>query len=152
MVTLATLPLPNSYLFHQSLSGSDLIDESDLLQWDNAPPYSSLPPPNTPDEERFTRNLCDVMHGRWLRLERESRAHRAAIFNSGDISKVQKEIRGAWEACVRGWDELHSYVTNLQACTRHQVMATCYQQWQARKIVHYQHEYDLLVVGKNPYA
>ncbi|OAX32296.1 hypothetical protein K503DRAFT_670867, partial [Rhizopogon vinicolor AM-OR11-026] len=68
----ATQPLPNSYLFHQSLTDSDLVDESDLSQWDNPPPYHSPPLKDTPDEVRFTQNLLDVVHGRRLRLERES--------------------------------------------------------------------------------
>ncbi|KAG1722375.1 uncharacterized protein EDB91DRAFT_1028103, partial [Suillus paluster] len=51
------------YLFRQSLAGSDLIDESDLSQWDKPPPYKYAPPLRTPDEERFTQNLLDVMHG-----------------------------------------------------------------------------------------
>ncbi|KAG2122364.1 hypothetical protein DEU56DRAFT_916345 [Suillus clintonianus] len=34
LLQFAALPLPDSYLFRQSLAGSNLIDESDLLQWD----------------------------------------------------------------------------------------------------------------------
>ncbi|KAG2124875.1 hypothetical protein DEU56DRAFT_701763, partial [Suillus clintonianus] len=68
----ATLPLPDSYLFHQSCAGSDLIDESDLSQWDQPPPYDHPVPPDSPEEARFTENLVDVMHGRYLRIQRES--------------------------------------------------------------------------------
>ncbi|KAG0700538.1 hypothetical protein DFH29DRAFT_876524 [Suillus ampliporus] len=54
ILQFANLPLPNSYLFRQLLNGSDLIDVSDLSQWDKAPPYNSLPPPDSPEEQRFT--------------------------------------------------------------------------------------------------
>ncbi|KAG1811365.1 uncharacterized protein BJ212DRAFT_1483612 [Suillus subaureus] len=51
LLTFATLALLNSYLFHQSLTGLDLINKSDLSQWDKPPPYKYAPPPQTPDEE-----------------------------------------------------------------------------------------------------
>ncbi|KAG1724162.1 uncharacterized protein EDB91DRAFT_1062981 [Suillus paluster] len=54
ILQFANLPLPNSYLFHQLLNGSDLINVLDLSQWDKAPPYNSLPPSDSPEEQRFT--------------------------------------------------------------------------------------------------
>ncbi|KAG2115639.1 hypothetical protein DEU56DRAFT_919353 [Suillus clintonianus] len=68
LLQFATLPLPDSYLFHQSCAGSDLIDESDLSQWDQPPPYDHPVPPDSPEEARFTENLVDVMHGRREKL------------------------------------------------------------------------------------
>lgn len=147
----ATLALPNSYLFHQSLAGSDLIDESDLSQWDKPPPYQFAPPPRTPDEDRFTQNLLDVMHGRQLRQLRESCARRAVRFNAGDIAGILKEIRAAQKHLIDGWIGLDARITTLQECTREKVMAKCYQQWQARKILNYQQEESLLASGENPY-
>lgn len=147
----STFSLPDSYLFHQSLAGSDLIDQSDLLQWDKAPPYNHPTPPDSPEEDRFTQNLVDVMHGRHLRIERETRTRHAVMYNTGGISKVLKEIREAHQWLVTGWDELHARVMNLQACRRHKVMAECYRQWLARKILNYQRDEDILITGKNPY-
>ncbi|KAG1799096.1 hypothetical protein EV424DRAFT_1546126 [Suillus variegatus] len=105
----ANLPLPNSYLFHQSLNGSDLIDDSDLSQWDKAPPYNSVPPPNLPEEQCFTQNLFDVKHGHNLHMERESHAHRAAMYDAGEISKVLKELRDAQKKLLEGWDDLKAW-------------------------------------------
>ncbi|KAG1877476.1 hypothetical protein F4604DRAFT_1924115 [Suillus subluteus] len=112
VLKFANLPLPSSYLFHQSLTSSDLIDDSDLSQWDKAPPYYSLPPPDSPEEQRFTQNLFDVMHGHHLRRERESRAHRMAMYNAGEISGVLKELRDALKRLIGGWDDLNARVTN----------------------------------------
>lgn len=151
LIRSSTFSLPDSYLFHQSLAGSNLIDQSDLLQWDKAPPYNSPAPPDSPEEDRFTQNLLDVMHGRHLRAERESHTHRTAMYSMGEISKILKEIREVRQRLVTGWDELHARVSNLQACTRHKVMAECYRQWVARRILNYQREDDILITGKNPY-
>ncbi|KAG0700907.1 hypothetical protein DFH29DRAFT_780139, partial [Suillus ampliporus] len=60
------------HLFHQSLTRSNLIDESDLLQWDKAPPYDLPTPPDSLEEDRFMQNLVDVMHSCHLCAERES--------------------------------------------------------------------------------
>ncbi|KAG1790604.1 uncharacterized protein HD556DRAFT_1445894 [Suillus plorans] len=148
----AALPLPHSYLFHQSLAGSNLIDESDLLQWDKSPPYDFPDPPDSPEEERFTRNLVDVMHGQHLRVERESCAHRTAMYNMGESDRVLEEIREVQKSLISRWDELHTCVSHFQACARHKIMAECYRQWVARRIVNYQTEKDLLIAGKNPYV
>ena len=155
LVIFATRPLPDSYLFHESLAGSDFIDESDLSQWDNPPPYHSPPPQDTPDEVRFTQNLLDVVHGCRLRLERESYARRAAIYKAGGIAQAQKAVQEARKGVIQvcHWDELHTaYVSNLQPCMRHKVMAECYLQWQARTLLNYLCEEHVLTAGKNPYA
>jgi hypothetical protein len=152
LIQYSTLSLPDSYLFHQSLTGSDLIDQSDLLQWNKAPPYDLPAPPDSPEEDRFTQNLCDVMHGRHLRAERESHARHAAIYNMGEIAELLKEIREAHQRLLTGWDELNARVSSLQACTRHKVMAECYRQWVARRILNYQREDNMLITGKNPYT
>ncbi|KAG0705803.1 hypothetical protein DFH29DRAFT_872764 [Suillus ampliporus] len=112
ILQFANLPLPNSYLFHRSLNGSDLINVSDLSQWDKAPPYNSLPPPDSPEEQRFTQNLFDVMHGHNLHMERESHAHRAAMYDAGEISEVLKELQDAQKGLLEGWDELNARVAD----------------------------------------
>jgi hypothetical protein len=149
----ANPPLPKSFLFHQSLHGSDLIDVSDLSQWDKAPPYNSLPPPDSPEEQRFTRNLFDVMHGHNLRVDRESRAHRQAVYDAGGASEVLEELRDAQKRLLAGWDDLNARIANnLQVCGRHKLMAECYRHGVARRILTYQREVDLLVTGQNPYC
>ncbi|KAG1724985.1 hypothetical protein EDB19DRAFT_1833967 [Suillus lakei] len=92
LLQFAALPLPDSYLFGQSLVGSNLIDESDLLQWDKPPPYDFPNPPDLPEEERLTHNIVDVMHGCHLRIERDSCAHRMAMYNMGESDRVLEEI------------------------------------------------------------
>lgn len=151
LITLAALPLPNSSLFHQACSGSELIDESDVLQWEKPPPYDSPPPPNSPDEDRFTRNLADVMHGRQYRLEQETRARHAQIFATANAEVILQDIQAAERTLMGKWNELNEYVLHMQSCERHRVMAGCYVQWQARKIFNYRREADLIIRGLNPY-
>ncbi|KAG2048173.1 hypothetical protein BDR06DRAFT_1013291 [Suillus hirtellus] len=107
LITLAALPLPNSSLFHQACSGSELIDESDVLQWEKPPPYDSPPPPNSPDEDRFTRNLADVMHGRQYRLENETRARYAQIFATANAEVILQDIQAAERTLLGKWNELN---------------------------------------------
>ncbi|KAG2137063.1 hypothetical protein DEU56DRAFT_912834 [Suillus clintonianus] len=139
--------------FRRSLNGSDLLDVSDLSQWDKAPPYNSLPPPDSPEEQCFTQNLFDVMHGHNLRMERESRAHRAAMYDAGEISEVLKELQDGQKRLLEGWDELNTRVADhRQVSARHKLMAECYRQGVARRILSYQEEVDLLVTGQSPYC
>ncbi|KAG1835703.1 hypothetical protein EV424DRAFT_1531556 [Suillus variegatus] len=121
-----TLPLPDSYLFQQSLSSSNLIDDSDISQWNESPPYDHSPPPDSPEEERFTQNLFDVMHGHLLHLERDSCTHCAARYDAGEIAEVLKELQDMQRRLIGGWDELDSCVTDMQACARHKLIAQCY--------------------------
>ncbi|KAG2737949.1 hypothetical protein P692DRAFT_20759993, partial [Suillus brevipes Sb2] len=151
LLVFATLPLPDSYLFRQSCAGSDLIDESDLTQWDQPPPYNYPAPPDSPEEARFTENLVDVMHGRYLRIRRESRTNRAAMYMAGETSRILMEIREAEKGLVAGWDGLRVRVANLQGCSRHKLVAECYLQGVARAILDYRREEDWLATGKNPY-
>ncbi|KAG0701324.1 hypothetical protein DFH29DRAFT_927287 [Suillus ampliporus] len=154
ILALATLPLPNSFLFHQALSGSPLIDESDLPQWDKPPPYDSPPPPDTPDEAQFTRNLVDVMHGRRLRMEREACARRAVMFERGEIRALREVVREGEERVMGEWGLDKVGVGGdgcVGVCERHRVMAECYRQWQARRMVKYRREAELLAARQNPY-
>ncbi|OJA17487.1 hypothetical protein AZE42_11233 [Rhizopogon vesiculosus] len=107
IITWATLPLPDSLLFHQALVGSDLIDESDLSQWDKAPPYNSPPPPNSPEEGH-------------------AQPRHARMFDMGEVSVIQRELHAAEMTLMENWVELHTYVSQMEGCERHKVMAECY--------------------------
>jgi hypothetical protein len=151
IIAWAALPLPDSFLFHQALVGSDLIDESDLSQWNKAPPYNSPPPLNSPEEARFTQNLAAVMHGQHCRLEKASRVRRARMFHMGEVSVIQRELHAAKTILMENWDELHTYVSHMEGCERHKVMAECYVHRRARDIINYRREADSLAQGQNPY-
>ncbi|KAG1851784.1 hypothetical protein C8R48DRAFT_777738 [Suillus tomentosus] len=107
LIALAALPLPDSFLFQQAYSGSELIDESDVFQWDKPPPYDSPPPPNSPHEARFTRNLVDVMHGRQCRLEEETRARYAQMFAAANVDVILQEIQAAERKLMGNWNKLN---------------------------------------------
>ncbi|KAG1729201.1 uncharacterized protein EDB91DRAFT_1085813 [Suillus paluster] len=151
ILTLANLPLPNSFLFHQALRGSHLIDESDLPQWDKPPPYTSTPPPDTPAEAQFTRNLVDVMHGRRLRLEREGVVVRGRKFEIGEIGAGRGALREVERRLLDEWEWGKEFVKSGDICERHRIMAECWRQWQARRIFRYRQEADSLDAGRNPY-
>lgn len=82
---LAALPLPTSDLFQSVLQDADLVDESELDQWDQGPPYT------VPSDQYFSPvyidNLVDVMHGRQLREHRREQSKRVETARSIDVGK-----------------------------------------------------------------
>ncbi|KAG2053168.1 hypothetical protein BDR06DRAFT_1054455 [Suillus hirtellus] len=114
LITLAVLPLPNSSLFHQACSRLELIDESDVLQWEKPPPYDSPPPPsNSPDEDRFTHNLVDVMDGRQYCLEKETHARYAQIFATVNAEVILQDIQVAERTLMGKWNDLNEVVKDI---------------------------------------
>jgi len=64
--------LPSSPLFLEAAQSTEALDESDLPQWEGEPPYSYAEPDSTPQEERFTHNLVEVMLSRQIRLSNKA--------------------------------------------------------------------------------
>ena len=62
LITYATMRLPTSPMFLEAAQSADALDESDLPSWEEDPPYNAEPD-STPEEDRFTHNLVDVMLG-----------------------------------------------------------------------------------------
>ncbi|KIO07199.1 hypothetical protein M404DRAFT_24275 [Pisolithus tinctorius Marx 270] len=75
LIAYATIPLPMSPLFLEAAESADALDESDLLKWEREPPYTYAEPDPTPEEQRFTCNLVDVMLRRRARLLGEADTH-----------------------------------------------------------------------------
>jgi hypothetical protein len=91
------------------------------------------------------------MHGRQYRLENETRARYAQIFATANAEVILQDIQAAERTLLGKWNELNEYVSHMQGCERHRVMAGCYVQWQARKIFNYRREADSIIRGLNPY-
>lgn len=91
------------------------------------------------------------MHGRHCRLEKERHVRYAQMFKAGEVSVIEGEIQAAEVKLMDRWDELNDYVSHMQGCERHKIMAGCYVQWRARRIFNYRREADLLFRGQNPY-
>jgi hypothetical protein len=131
LISLALLPLPNTYLFLEAYKSADNLDESDLGQWDLDPPYDLLRvPEDTPSEERFTVNLVDVMHGRRLRQEEEEKDR----WNNQRGPNVRENILQEIGPALERWQSLARYLKTYQATSREVRMAEHLLQWRARKI------------------
>ncbi|KIM51891.1 hypothetical protein SCLCIDRAFT_142275 [Scleroderma citrinum Foug A] len=76
LITLTTVPLPASYLFHEALSSEDALDESQLQCWESGPPFAQPEPADTAEELQFTTNLTHVFLGQKSHLESQAKAHR----------------------------------------------------------------------------
>ena len=88
LVTLATLRLPNSYLFHEALSNEDALDESELHYWETGPPFLQPEPEDTVQEAQFTINLTHVFFGRKSRIESQAKASQKRRYTAGDGEEV----------------------------------------------------------------
>jgi hypothetical protein len=91
------------------------------------------------------------MHGRQYHLEKETHTHYAQIFATVNVEVILQDIQVAERTLMGKWNELNEYVSHMQGCKIHRVMAGCYVQWQARKIFNYCQEADLIIHGLNPY-
>jgi len=76
LITLATVPLPASYLFHEALSSEDALDELQLQCWESGPPFAQPKPADTTEESQFTTNLTHVFFGQKSRLENQAKTRR----------------------------------------------------------------------------
>lgn len=74
------------------------------------------------------------MHGRQCHLEEETQARYAQMFAAANMDVILQEIQAAERKLMGNWNKLNEYVSCMQGCERHMVMAKCYVQWQARKI------------------
>lgn len=134
LLDLAQKPLPTSDLFHSAAGSPDALDESDLPTWDHPPPYNSLPPLATIEEERFTGKLDDVMHGRRLRESRVKEKARMECRMRGDLETLRKSLQEEVEEGLVGWTELDDIVSCFEGCNRHRTMAMNILQWSARSV------------------
>ena len=151
LIAHATMSLPTLPLFLEAAQSADALDESDLPQWEEAPPYSYAEPDSTPQEEMFTRNLVDVMLGRRIRLSNEAKAQRRRRFESGNCGQIFTELMdNITEQMVR-WLAIYDTVGDGLSGARNDKMATCWLQWKARDIYYSTQEVLVLEKGGHPY-
>jgi len=151
LIAHATKSLPSSPLFLEAAQSAEALDESDLPQWEGEPPYSYAEPDSTPQEERFTHNLVEVMLGRRIRLSNEANAQRGRRFENGDHELILTElIHNITEQMVR-WLAIYDAVGEGVSGGRNDQMAACWLQWKAREIYSSTQEVLILEKGGNPY-
>jgi hypothetical protein len=133
LISLALLPLPNTYLFQEALRSPDNIDESDLAQWDVDPPYT--PSPDTPFEAVFTEKLVDVMHGKRLReLQEHEEKRKRKRLGAGSHIDIHNEIWREIGCVLKEWQALAAYLETYRAGWREICMTQHRLQWHARLI------------------
>lgn len=132
LVELALLPLPDSRLFREALQSADYLDETELPQWDQEPPYP--PSPYTADYANFTKNLVDVMNGRRLRMERLRNAERAARCKT--LKEWRGEIEGDLRTAFGDWERMVKLMEAYgeEGDSRASTMAQNLLQWRARYV------------------
>ncbi|KAF7972978.1 hypothetical protein HWV62_16454 [Athelia sp. TMB] len=151
LLDLAQEPLPTSDLFHRAASDPDALDESDLPTWDHPPPYQSPPPSESANEERFTRNLSDVMHGRRLREFRGKERERMERGMKEQVDDLKQALRDRLLEECDSWVKLDVLVSEFDGCERHRVMAVNFLQWSARHAHSLGIELDVLQQGIKSY-
>ena len=142
--------LPTSSLFLEATQSADALDESELPSWEKDPPYNAEPD-STLNEQLFTRNLVDVMLGRCSRLSDEMRTQRANWFEKRGQELFTELVHSITEQMAR-WTAIYDVVQGCaESSRRHDQMAACWLQWQARDIHRITEEAQELEIGGNPY-
>ena len=150
LITLATVLLPDSHLFHEALSSEDALDESELQYWESGPPFLQPEPIDTVQESQFTTNLTHVFLGRKSHLENQAKARRRYRYTAGDGGEVIVELHTTAAQALREWVRVKDCVAECTA-RRHKEMATSVLQWHARIVYSYYQEAGALEREENPY-
>ena len=151
-MSFARKPLTTSHLFHEASRSADALDESELYLWEQEPPYDYLEPATTPLEERFTRNMVDVLLGRRWRLAKAARDERALCFANGEAQDILHEIANDLVGRIHRWAKVVSHITGMEDSGRNRAMAECWLYWQARDILADTEDVKVLKNGGNPYC
>ena len=127
-LTLAALEeLPTeSPLFRDVAISAKLLDEMGLDEWDRGPPYYMDPSPDTPHEHAFMQHLIEVMHGRWLRMQREE--------EQSWCEDGYEELMARLERGIVEWEEGRAFVAQYQGGHQECVMARLWLGWIARGV------------------
>lgn len=150
LITLTTVPLPASHLFHKALSSEDALDESELQYWESGPPFSQPEPVDTAQELQFTTNLTQVFFGRKSCLENQAKARWRCRYSAGDGEEIIAGLHTTTAWTFREWVQVRD---SMAECTarRHKEMAKSLLQWHARIVYSYYQEAHALEQGENPY-
>ncbi|KIM53549.1 hypothetical protein SCLCIDRAFT_138886 [Scleroderma citrinum Foug A] len=150
LITLATIPLPTSHLFHEASQSADALDELDLHHWDAGPPFLQPEPADTMQEAQFTKNLTHIFLSQKVHLENQAKACRACKYRSGAGSEIVTELHAIITQVFSKWDQLKD---SMARCTTrsHKEMTETLLQWHARIIYLYYHEAGILEQGGDPY-
>ncbi|KAF9469488.1 hypothetical protein BDZ94DRAFT_1242505 [Collybia nuda] len=111
------------------MHSTQLLDETGLDMWDTGPPYPTGPPSSTPQELVHTKRLAEVMHGRWVRMQREREAAEAGI--------SRQVLRERSEMALEAWHVATAFMELYDDGHRELTMAQLWLQWLARETYEY---------------
>lgn len=143
---LATKSLPvDSTFFQRALHTPEVIDTSDLSQWDGGPPYATLDTilTTTPSEMAWTAKLMEIWHGYQLRLQRDEDRNRRRDFKDSR-QVVMMSMKEEVERLTEDWQNTEEFLKNHHEGARETAMAEVFHQWQARYIYHIYHLHFLV--------
>jgi hypothetical protein len=148
VMSLATLPLPASTLFHEALQNE--LDETELSQWDLLQTY--LSPSLSQNSDIYNANLVDVLHGRRLRIQKDEATARFKIFQNHGLDTLRASIVEEAQLVLKEWEAFGSALRNLEGGTCHHTMAHHLLQWKSRKLYVLRKDWDTLELGGDAYA
>jgi hypothetical protein len=126
---MATLPFPDTKLFHEALKSAEALDESEMPQYELDPPY--IPPAyptDTPGEQNYTQKMIEVFLGRQLRQRRKFEDCRLRMLNG---EALREERQREFFVLFRKWEALNTYLVEYQAGPREVAMAENLLRWRA---------------------
>ncbi|KIK14391.1 hypothetical protein PISMIDRAFT_117105, partial [Pisolithus microcarpus 441] len=149
LLSFASMLLPTSTLFCDASHSTDALDESNLIIWEQEPPYAFPEPIMMAHEVQYTKNMVDVMLGQHWRLSQAVRNECVLLFIDGKelLARILKDLTGH----ISRWSTVASCMTGSES-GRNMEMAYCWLRWQARDILTDCKEAKMLKNGENPFC
>jgi hypothetical protein len=148
VMSLATLPLPATTLFHEAVQNE--LDETELPQWDLLQTY--LSPGHSQNSDIYNANIVDVLHGRRLRIQKDEATARFKIFRNNGRDGLHSSIVEEAQLVLTEWEAVGSALRNLEGGTCHHTMAHHLLQWKSRKLCVLRKDWEALELGGDAYT
>ena len=107
---------PTSCLFLEALHSADDLNETEALYWDKNPPYFLPKPSDTLEENRFMKNLMDVMAGRRMRIENDVKRHCTQCYQAGKSEELIVDVCVMAVKTFRQWAQLRDIIGLCKLC------------------------------------
>jgi hypothetical protein len=133
LTAMANLPFPHTEAFQKAFQSSQAFDESELLQYEHDPPYSTPPyPTDTPAEQNYTKKMTEAFLGRQLRMRKK--------FEESQMQRLSKDglTEERWReffVLLQKWMVLKRHMETYQAGMRELAMARTLLWWRAYLVV-----------------
>ena len=132
LTAMANLPFPDTELLQKVFQGSHGLDESQVLQYEDDPPYSTPSyPTDTPGEQMCTQKMREVFLGRQLRLRKKLEESRMQRWKEGLTDERHQEFF----VLLQKWRVLKRHLETYEGGMREATMAATLLWWRAYLVV-----------------